>query len=83
MAKLAEQAGTPMTEVVDAAVDKLERQVFFDEMNRRFAELRADPKAWAEIEEERAEWDATLMDGLRGDPYSTEDTPEPPGPLAG
>lgn len=77
LAKLAEQAGTPMTAIVDQAVDRLERHRFFEELNRQVAALRADPVAWAEYEAERAEWDGTLMDGLRDDPYYTQDDPEP------
>lgn len=26
------------------------------------ADLRADPRAWSDIEAERAEWDSTLLD---------------------
>jgi len=61
---MAQKSGQPMTDVLDEAVKQLERKRFFDEMNRRYAELREDPEAWAEIEAERAEWDATLMDNL-------------------
>ena len=64
MAEMAQKSGQPMTDVLDEAVKQLERKRFFDEMNRRYAELREDPEAWAEIEAERAEWDATLMDNL-------------------
>ena len=64
LAEMAQKSGQPMTDVLDEAVKQLERKRFFDEMNRRYAELREDPEAWAEIEAERAEWDATLMDNL-------------------
>lgn len=42
-----------MTQLLDEAVDALERRVFFDEFSARYDELRADPGAWAEIEAER------------------------------
>jgi len=42
-----------MTRVVDDAVEALERKVFFDDLNRRYQELRDDPEAWAQVEEER------------------------------
>lgn len=42
-----------MTQLLDEAVDALERRVFFDELSARYEELRADPDAWAEIETER------------------------------
>ena len=53
LAALAESTGRPMTRVLDEAVDALERRVFFDQLNRRFGELRQDPESWEEIEAER------------------------------
>ena len=53
LAALAESTGRPMTRVLDEAVNALERRVFFDQLNRRFEELRQDPKSWEEIEAER------------------------------
>ena len=64
IAVLADQTGRPMTDLLDEAVDRLERKLFFDALNRRYEELRQDPVAWAEIEGERREWDSTLRDGL-------------------
>lgn len=52
-ATMAEATGRPMTQLLDEAVDALERRVFFDAMAAGYAELRADPVAWAEIEVER------------------------------
>lgn len=37
------------------AAETLERQLFFEEFDARYRELRNDPTAWAEIEAERAE----------------------------
>jgi len=53
LAALAESTGRPMTRVLDEAVDALERRVFFAQLNRRFEELRQDPRLWEEIEAER------------------------------
>ena len=53
LAALAGSTGQPMTRVLDEAVDALERRVFFEQLNRRFGELRQDLQAWAEIEAER------------------------------
>lgn len=53
LASLATATGRPMTRVVDDAVEALERKVFFDDLNRRYQELRDDPEAWAQVEEER------------------------------
>lgn len=53
LASLADATGRPMTRVLDEAVDALERKIFFDRLNRRYQELRDDPPAWSEIEQER------------------------------
>lgn len=51
-----------MTELLDDAVDALERKLFFDELNARYAELRNDPEAWAEIRAEREAEEGALGD---------------------
>src|SRR5215469_15855166 len=71
--ELAEQTGQPMQEVVEKALDAYRRKLFFDQMNAGYAELRADPEAWAEHLAERKQWDSTLMDGLDPDEQWTED----------
>lgn len=62
IAQLAKQTGHPMTDVVARAVDALERQLFFADVNQRYEELRADSDAWAEIEAERAVEGGALPD---------------------
>lgn len=64
IALIAESTGRPMTELLDDAVDALERRLFMEELDRRHAALRSDPDAWSEIEAERREWDGTLRDDL-------------------
>lgn len=71
--ELAERTGQTMTEVLDKALDAYRRKLFFEQMNAGYAELQADPKAWAEHLAERGLWDATLMDGLDPDESWTED----------
>src|ERR1700738_4568858 len=77
---LAEQTGQTMMDLLDKALDAYQRQLFFEQLNAGYAELRADPQAWAEHLAERKQWDATLMDGLDPDEQGTEDgrcrTPE-------
>lgn len=51
-----------MTQLLDEAVDALERRVFFDEMSARYSDLRGDAHAWAEIESERAVESHALRD---------------------
>ncbi len=78
--ELAERTGRTVTEVLEQAIDAYRRQLFFEQLNAGYAELRADPEAWAEMEAERKVWDATLTDGLDRDERWTEDgrclTPE-------
>jgi hypothetical protein len=71
--EVAEQTGKTMTDVLDNAITTYRRKVFFEQMNIGYAELRADPQAWAEHLAERKLWDATLMDGLDSDEHWTED----------
>ena len=67
--ELASQAGTTMTAVVEAAVREYQRKKYWEEYNAGYAALKADPKAWAEYQEEIGAWDATLSDGLEDWPY--------------
>lgn len=52
-AKLADATGRPMTQLVDEAVDALERRVFFEQLSVGYDALRSDADAWAAVEEER------------------------------
>ena len=61
-AELARATGRPMTELLDEAVDALERRVFFGRFSARYAELRDDPAVWQEIEAERAGESTSLND---------------------
>ncbi len=54
----------PMREIVARAVERYRRQRILEATNEAYAALRADPRAWAEIEAERALWENTLGDGL-------------------
>jgi hypothetical protein len=53
-----------MQAIVEQAVEEYRRRCFFEELHEAFAALRRDPMAWQEELAERAEWDATLADGL-------------------
>jgi predicted transcriptional regulator len=65
LSAISEAQGRPMTVVVHDAVDALERRLFFEQLNQRYAELRADPVAWAEIEAERAAESGAISDQSR------------------
>jgi hypothetical protein len=75
--------GKPMLALLDEAVETLRRQRFLERLNAAYAALRADPRAWAEIESERRAWDATLPDGLAvaegRAPYETKPRKKRPG----
>ncbi len=71
--ELADATGQTMMDVLDKAVEAYRRKLYFEQLNAGYAELRADPKAWAEHLAERKLWDETLMDGLDADEHWTED----------
>ncbi len=62
--ELSRAEGKPMLALLDEAVEALRRQRFLERVNAAYASLRADPRTWAGIEDERRVWDATLADGL-------------------
>lgn len=61
-AKLAQETGRPMSQLVDEAADALERHVFFDKLSARYEVLRDDASAWREIEAERGAESGALND---------------------
>ena len=65
LAALAASTGRPMTRMLDEAVDALERRVFFDRLNRRYAALRQDAEARAEIDAERRVEEGALGDASK------------------
>ena len=77
---LAQRTGQTMLDALDKAVDAYRRKLFFEQMNAGYAELRADPEAWADHLAEREAWRPTLMDGLDPTEHWTDDgrclTPE-------
>lgn len=61
-ARLADATGRSMSQLVDEAAEALERRLFFEKLSSSFETLRADPKAWAEVEAERAIESGALAD---------------------
>ena len=53
---LAERRSSSMAETLDAALEALRRDEFYRSMADAERELRADPAAWAEFEDDRNEW---------------------------
>jgi hypothetical protein len=70
---LARTDATPMSDVLDRAVELYRRRRLLDAHNAAYAELRGDPAASATFEAEQADWDATLMDGLADEAW--DETP--------
>ena len=70
--ELATKEGASMQAILDKAVESYRRQRFLEEVNKAYAALRQDSKAWLQIEKERTAWDATLGDGLESDEKPAE-----------
>ena len=50
--------------ILDEAVDALYRRTQLESLNRDYARLRRNPKAWAQTLKERRLWDQTNLDGI-------------------
>jgi predicted transcriptional regulator len=59
---LAEAMGKGIPEVVESAVDALERRQFLLGLASDFEALQNNPEAWSQELAERAEWDAAMPD---------------------
>lgn len=62
--ELSEQLGESMQGILDQAIEEYRRKRVLQQANAGYAALRADPGEWKEELAERADWDATLSDGL-------------------
>lgn len=54
----------PKTVLIDLALKKYEEQILLEEINKGYARLKSDKKAWEEEIEERRELEGTIGDGL-------------------
>lgn len=59
---LAEESGESMETVISIAIEAERRRRFFDRLDADYKNL--SQQDLAELQEERAQWDATLLDGL-------------------
>jgi hypothetical protein len=64
LAKIAKAKRISLTEALARAVESYRREVMVRAAAADYAELRADPKAWAAELAERAAWETTSADGL-------------------
>lgn len=68
--ELSEVEHRPISQVIEEAIDRYEREKFWAAMHESFARLRADPTAWQEYQDETAIWDSMSGDGLEDEePY--------------
>lgn len=61
--KLAAKRGVSQLQVLDDALELLDRRHFFEEAHRQYEELRQDSSAAADFDRERVLFDGTLSDG--------------------
>jgi len=64
---LAKEKKMNIQDVVEEAIKDYKEKRFFEDLNAGYARLKADSQAWAEELAERAEWDATVLDGVEDD----------------
>ena len=62
-----------MQAILEKAIEDYRRRRMFEAANSAYAALRKNPDAWKAEQAERAEWDATLMDGVEADETWDED----------
>lgn len=79
---LADAEGKPMQAVLEEAVEALRRLRFLQRVNDAYSALRESPAAWAKVEDERREWEGSLLDGLsvRERPVPRTEAKRAPGP---
>jgi len=65
--ELSARTGRSMQALLDEAIEQLRRRRFLEEANRAFQALRDSPRKWKQEEDERAEWEEAVADGLEED----------------
>lgn len=77
LTKLAARRCATIQDTLDAALQELDRKLFFEQYQADARALRNDPIAWAEELEERKVWDNALMDGLKNEPWEKAPVAKP------
>jgi hypothetical protein len=72
---LAREQGEALPRVLARLAEAERRRRLFEEADRAYAALQADPEAWQEELAERRLWENTLGDGLDEDDWSPEPAP--------
>jgi hypothetical protein len=71
--RLAASRNQAIGDVVAAAVERLEEDEFWRDMETAFEQLFSDPEARAEYLAEHRDWEVTLLDGLENEPPYDEE----------
>jgi len=61
---MAQSSGRSMQDIMEEAVAAYQGRQLLEATNAAYAALKDNPEAWLELQEERADWDITLDDGL-------------------
>jgi predicted transcriptional regulator len=64
--ELADISGLTLQQVLEQALELYRRRQLLEATNSAYAALESDAIAWADLQAERDDWDATLADGLEG-----------------
>ena len=70
IAKLAREAGEPMTAIIEEAISDYEHKKFMAEFRAAVNRTMADPAAWADYQAETAIFDNAVGDGLEPEDFS-------------
>jgi predicted transcriptional regulator len=62
--ELAADTGKPLQQILEEAVERYRRELFFADLHAAYARLAGDQAGWDEELDERAQLDGTLADGL-------------------
>lgn len=69
LSNLAKQSGRPVGEVVATLIDHEEARRLFEQHNAAIARAANDPAELMDLNQEQAELESTLLDGLEADPW--------------
>ena len=64
--EMAQSSGRSMQDIMEEAVAAYQGRQLLEATNAAYAALKDNPEAWLELQEERADWDIALDDGLEG-----------------
>lgn len=70
--ELARWSGVSVQDALEAAIQDQYERKFWPAVEEGYSALRADPVAWAEVEQERRSLEGTLLDGLNSNEIWTE-----------